>query len=331
MKLQARHIFFTKICAIVLLSLAGAWLFLKQLLFSSMLLLLVIVSLAVSLYYDRKKMIGRMEQMIASIRHADFSSHFVHQDSSDELSRLSQEMNEALDTFRSQANDEMRDEAETQAWQKLISVLTHEIMNSITPIISLSETLSEQELSDEVDVENYRVMKRAMDTIHRRGKGLLSFVENYRKLTRLPQPSIQSIHLQSMFQSLQQLMASNGITFDYEVYPKQLILQADKAMVEQLLLNLLKNAHEASAEVAESKIEMKAEKVGSEIHISVADNGQGISPEAIEKIFIPFYSTKTSGSGIGLTLCRQIALRHRGKIVVKSDKKGSKFTVVFPE
>ncbi len=331
MKLQARHIFFLKITAIMLLSLVGAWLFLKQLLFSSMLLLLLIVALAVSLYYDRKKMIGRMEQMIASIRHADFSSHFVHHGSGDELSRLSQEMNEALDAFRSHAHDAMRDEAETQAWQKLISVLTHEIMNSITPIISLSETLSEQELSNEVDVENYRIMKRAMDTIHRRGKGLLSFVENYRKLTRLPQPTIQPIAIQPMLQSLRQLMASGGITFNYEVYPEQLILKADKTMVEQLLLNLLKNAHEASAASSEPRIEVKAEKLGSEIHISVSDNGHGIAPEAIEKIFIPFYSTKSNGSGIGLTLCRQIALRHKGKIVVKSDNKGSKFTVVFPE
>ncbi len=303
----------------------------KQMLFSSILLLFLIVALAVSLYYDRKKMIGRMEQMIASIRHVDFSSHFVDQASGDELSRLSKEMNEALDAFRSHAHDAMRDEAETQAWQKLISVLTHEIMNSITPIISLSETLSEQELSDEMDVENYRIMKRAMDTIHRRGKGLLSFVENYRKLTRLPQPTIQLIAIQPMLQSLQQLMASGGVTFDYKVYPEQLILKADKSMVEQLLLNLLKNAHEASAVVSESKVEVKAEKIGSEIHISVSDNGQGISPEAIEKIFIPFYSTKADGSGIGLTLCRQIALRHKGKIVVKSDRKGSKFTVMFPE
>lgn len=303
----------------------------KQLLFSSILLLLLIVALAVSLYYDRKKMIGRVEQMIASIRHADFSSHFVHHGSGDELSRLSQEMNEALDAFRSHAHDTMRDEAETQAWQKLISVLTHEIMNSITPIISLSETLSEQELSEEVDVENYRIMKRAMDTIHRRSKGLLSFVENYRKLTRLPQPTIQPIAIQPMLQSLRQLMASGGITFNYEVYPEQLILKADKTMVEQLLLNLLKNAHEASAASSEPRIDVKAEKLGNEIHISVSDNGHGISPEAIEKIFIPFYSTKSNGSGIGLTLCRQIALRHKGKIVVKSDNKGSKFTVVFPE
>lgn len=331
MKLQARHIFFLKITAIVLLSLVVAWLYLKQLLFSSILLFIVIVALAVSLYYDRKKLISRMEQMIASIRHSDFSSHFVNRGSSDELSRLSQEMNEALDAFRSHAHDAMRDEAETQAWQKLISVLTHEIMNSITPIISLSETLSESETLDNTDSGSYRIMKQAMETIHRRSEGLLVFVENYRKLTRLPQPTVQPIHVHSMLKSLQQLLASSGINFSYSIYPEQLILKADKSMMEQLLLNLLKNAHEACTAQINSKIEVKAARVGNEIHLSVSDNGQGISAEAIEKIFIPFYSTKPSGSGIGLSICRQIMLRHRGKIVVKSDERGSRFTMVFPE
>ncbi len=101
-------------------------------------------------------------------------------------------------------------------------------------------------------------------------------------------------------------------------------------MTDQLLLNLLKNAHEACVTQSKSKIDIEAVKVGDEIHISVSDNGQGISPEAIEKIFIPFYSTKPSGSGIGLSICRQIMLRHKGKIVVRSDENGSKFTMVFP-
>ena len=331
MRFQTKHIFFLKIIAIVLLSLAGAWVFLKGLVFSAALILIGIISLAVSMYLDRKKLIGRIGQLIAGIRHSDFSTHFVKTASNDELSRLSQEMDEALDIFRSRAHDAMMDEAESQAWQKLISVLTHEIMNSITPIISLSETLSEREISDDTDSEAYSVMKQAMETIHRRSKGLLSFVENYRKLTRLPQPTVQPIHVQSMLKSMQQLVAPGGIEFTYSVYPDQLILKADKGMTDQLLLNLLKNAHEACVTQSQSKIGIKAEKVGDEIHISVSDNGHGISPEAIEKIFIPFYSTKPTCSGIGLSICRQIMLRHKGKIVVKSDESGSKFTMVFPE
>lgn len=155
-------------------------------------------------------------------------------------------------------------------------------------------------------------------------------MENYRKLTRLPQPTVQPILVQALLSSLQQLMLSSGIMFRFAIYPEQLILKADKAMVEQLLLNLLKNAHEASYTQLNPKIELKAQKVGDEVHISVSDNGHGISPEALDKIFIPFYSTKNDGSGIGLSLCRQIMLRHKGKIAVKSDKHGTIFTLHFP-
>lgn len=129
---------------------------------------------------------------------------------------------------------------------------------------------------------------------------------------------------------MQLLVAPGGIQFTYSVYPDQLILKADKGMTDQLLLNLLKNAHEACVTQPKPEIDVNAEKVGGEIHISVSDNGQGISPEAIKKIFIPFYSTKPSGSGIGLSICRQIMLRHKWKIVVRSDENGSKFTMVFP-
>lgn len=331
MKPNSNHILALKIAVIVLLSLAAAWVFTKGLIFSAALILVAIVAVSVSIYYDRKKLIGKIEQLIAGIRHSDFSTHFIHNSSNDELSRLSREMNEALDIFRSRTHDAMMDEAESQAWQKLISVLTHEIMNSITPIISLSETLSEDDSPNDADAETYRTMKRAMETIHRRSKGLLSFVENYRKLTRLPQPTIQPILVQKMLESIQQLVASQNICFTYSVYPEQLIVKADKGMLDQMLLNLLKNAHEACTAQSSPKIDVKGEKIGSEIHISVSDNGQGISPEAIEKIFIPFYSTKPAGSGIGLSLCRQIMLRHKGKIVVKSDEKGSKFTLIFPE
>lgn len=168
MKIQSKYLFIIKIISLTLLSLISAWLFLKGLVFSAVLVLIGIVGIAVSIYRDRKKLIERMKQLIAGIRHSDFSTYFVNTGSNDELSRLSQEMNEALNVFRSHTHDAMMDEAETQAWQKLISVLTHEIMNSITPIISLSETLSERELPDEADIEAYGLMKQAMETIHRR-------------------------------------------------------------------------------------------------------------------------------------------------------------------
>jgi len=102
-------------------------------------------------------------------------------------------------------------------------------------------------------------------------------------------------------------------------------------MVEQLLLNLLKNAKEACEGMVAPKIELRAERIGSSVQITVSDNGQGIAPEALDKIFIPFYSTKANGSGIGLSLCRQIVIRHRGKISVQSDSQGSRFQIEFPD
>ena len=329
MKLSSKYIFIIKISILVCLSLLGAWLVLKMLYFSAALVFLLMASLSVSIYYDRKKLIDKMERMIAGIRHSDFSYHFTDTASNDELNRLYREMNEALDIFRSRTQHSMMDEAETQAWQKLISVLTHEIMNSIAPIISLSETLSERDAAPQPSAEEYRLMKQAMETIHRRGKGLLTFVENYRKLTRVPEPTLQPIRLDRMFISLQQLVSSEGIHFSHSIYPENLVLNADSNMVEQALINLIKNAHEACQHQPYPKLDVKAAQIGSEIHISITDNGTGISPEAIDKIFIPFYSTKPHGSGIGLSLSRQIMIRHKGKISVKSDENGSVFTMRF--
>ncbi|MCE1155543.1 MAG: sensor histidine kinase, partial [Bacteroidales bacterium] len=188
MKLQARYLFVIKIAAIVLLALAGAWLMLKGLYFSAILVLVVIVSLAVSVYLDRRKLISRMERMISSIQNSDFSFHLPETTTKDELHNLSAEMEEALQAFRRQTQSSFMDEAETQAWQKLISVLTHEIMNSIAPIISLSETLSDTAETPALPTEDeYKNMQQAMRIIHRRSKGLLSFVENYRKLTKIPE------------------------------------------------------------------------------------------------------------------------------------------------
>ena len=313
----------------MILSLVGAWLHVNDLYFSASIMLLIIIVVAASIYYDRKRLFGRVEHLISSIQYEDFSTHFVINNKKDELSQLSKEMNEALEAFRNRSADAMMGETEAMAWQKLISVLTHEIMNSITPIISLSETLSEQAEIAKLNEENYKIMLQAMETIHRRSEGLLIFIENYRKLTRLPQPVVHPFALKTLFVSLQQLLASNNIVFTYSIYPEQLILNADKGMVEQVLINLLKNAHEACQNKENSKIDVKANKIGDEIHISVSDNGQGILPEVIEKVFIPFYSTKTNGSGIGLSICQQIMIRHKGRLMVQSDDRETKFTMVF--
>jgi signal transduction histidine kinase len=319
-----------RIAAIVLLSLSAAWLFLHTLYFSTLLVLIVIMVVSISLYHDRRRLITRMEQMISGIRHADYSFHYPQNSSEEELNRLSKEMDEALQQFREQAQHAYMDEAETEAWQKLISVLTHEIMNSIAPIISLSETLGKEEALSFQSDEEFRNMQRAMQTIHRRSAGLLTFVENYRKLTRIPQPVMQPIRVADLFKSLQQLVEADQICFAYSCYPEQLVFRADRNMVDQMLINLLRNANEATAQIPVPQIQIDARQEGDSVRITVTDNGCGISAEAMGKVFIPFYSTKSGGSGIGLSLCRQMMLLHKGTISVSSNGEGTRITLQFP-
>ncbi len=240
------------------------------------------------------------------------------------------ELTEAIESFiERQALSESEIAAADDALD-LISVLTHEIMNSIAPIISLSETLGKEESSSFQSEEECRNMRRAMQTIHRRSAGLLTFVENYRQLTRIPQPLIQTIRAAVLLRSLQLLVEADQIRFTYSCYPGQLLFRADRNMVDQMLINLLKNAAEATEDRPDPVIQIDARQVGSEVQITVSDNGTGISPEAIDKVFIPFYSTKTKGSGIGLSLCRQMMIHHKGRITVSSDDQGSRFTLFFP-
>lgn len=330
MKIPSRYLYMIRIAAIVLLSLSAAWLFLHTLYFSTLLVLIVIMVVSISLYRDRRRLITRMEQMISGIRHADYSFHYPQNSSEEELNRLSKEMDEALQQFREQAQHAYMDEAETEAWQKLISVLTHEIMNSIAPIISLSETLGKEEALSFQSDEECRNMQRAMQTIHRRSAGLLTFVENYRKLTRIPQPVMQPIRVADLFKSLQQLVEADQICFTYSCYPEQLVFRADRNMVDQMLINLLRNANEATAQIPVPQIQIDARQEGDSVRITVTDNGCGISAEAMGKVFIPFYSTKSGGSGIGLSLCRQMMLLHKGTISVSSNGEGTRITLQFP-
>jgi len=330
MKIPSRYLYMFKIAAILLLSLSGAWLYMQKLYFSSLLLLIFILIVSVSLYYDRKKMISRMERMISGIRHADYSFHYPQNSSERELNRLSKEMDDALRHFREQAQHAYMEEAETEAWQKLISVLTHEIMNSIAPIISLSETLGKEEGATFQSEEECRNMRRAMQTIHRRSAGLLTFVENYRKLTRIPQPVMQPIRAADLFRSLQLLVEADQIHFTYSCYPEQLVFRGDRNMVDQMLINLLRNAHEATEQTASPQIRIDARQEGDSVRITVSDNGCGISAEAMGKVFIPFYSTKSGGSGIGLSLCRQMMLLHKGSVSLLSDGEGTAITLQFP-
>lgn len=220
---------------------------------------------------------------------------------------------------------------EMEAWQKLIRVLTHEIMNSITPIISLAETLSERDIEHPVSEKDYRIMHQAMQTIHRRSKGLLDFVENYRRLTRLPVPVLKETIVGELFSDLRKLFPDSSIVFDIKNPDVRLMI--DRSQIEQVLINLIKNAREATVEIPEPCIIIKYEKnlISNKAVFTVKDNGEGILPDVMDKIFVPFFTTKRNGSGIGLNLCKQIMSLHKGSISVISESgKGSCFTLTFP-
>lgn len=220
---------------------------------------------------------------------------------------------------------------ELEAWQNLTRVLRHEIMNSITPISSLTSTLKdvlEYDLQKkdghyELKTEGAEDLKEGLSTIENRSKGLIKFIDAYREYTSLPKPKLTSIRLKDMIEKVATLMKpdikKHEINFSYSCASEYLTIQADEEMIEQVLINLLKNAVEALAETKNPTLELRGLYDESSVKIEVIDNGAGIIKEAIEKIFVPFYSTKRTGSGIGLSLSRQIMQMHNGSITVESE------------
>ncbi|MDY3070303.1 MAG: HAMP domain-containing sensor histidine kinase [Parabacteroides sp.] len=214
---------------------------------------------------------------------------------------------------------------EMEAWQKLIRVLTHEIMNSITPIISLSETLGERCDTAE-SMRDTATVRHGIEVIHRRSKGLLDFVENYRRLTRIAPPVKNKIPVKEFFSDLKKLFPRPFISFS--LGNGGLCFYADRPQMEQVFINLIKNAIEACASKENPAIAISAQMEQDKIIFTVSDNGEGILPEVMERIFIPFFTTRRSGSGIGLSLCRQIITMHGGSIYATSkDGEGSTFVV----
>ncbi len=220
---------------------------------------------------------------------------------------------------------------ELEAWQNLTRVLRHEIMNSITPISSLTSTLREileqdlikKEDNYELKTEGAEDLREGLNTIESRSKGLIKFIDAYREYTSLPQPKIKNIRVKDLIEKVAQLLKpefkKTSIQFSYKSDSEYLTIQADEEMIEQVLINLIKNAIEALENLPNAKIELTGTYNDNAVIIEVSDNGPGIIPEAIERIFIPFFTTKKSGSGIGLALSRQIMQMHNGSLTVKSE------------
>lgn len=220
------------------------------------------------------------------------------------------------------------DSRETEAWQKLIRVLTHEIMNSITPIISLTELLTKYADSLEGDEETKTEMKQMLQTIGRRGNGLVRFMNSYREVSHLPHPLLKLYNAGELLKGVVQLMQNDTNDLHLSLPNVPLRLIADKEQIEQVLINLIRNARENEA----TQITLSAGITpGDHLFLRVTDNGTGIDPEVQERIFIPFFTTKPTGSGIGLTISRQIMHQHHGSITVQSKVgEGSTFTLLFP-
>ena len=218
------------------------------------------------------------------------------------------------------------EEREIEAWQKLIRVLTHEIMNSMTPISSLAGTvqgLVAESCGGAADSESLADVHAALRTIQARSEGLLRFVDGYRNLARVPQPDLKLFPAAELFASvaplLQDRLAARSVRLSASANPVGLELLADPDQLEQVLINLVINASDALAGVADPRVDIAAslDDRGRPV-IQVRDNGPGIAPDNLDKVFVPFFSTKEGGSGIGLSLSRQIMRLHGGSITVSS-------------
>lgn len=222
------------------------------------------------------------------------------------------------------------DEKELDSWRKLIRVMMHEIMNSITPVTSLSESLAGYFYKDgttvspkNIDTKTIETTIRGLEVIREQGKGLINFVESYRKITRLPAPEKKVFQVKNLIDHIRILSNSfdnaDHVGLSCSVTPPKLELYADEKLISQVLINLVKNAYQAIEGNKNAKIKINAvvNKAGHPT-ISIIDNGTGISDELMDKIFVPFFTTKENGSGIGLSISRQIMQLHGGSLKMSS-------------
>ncbi len=234
------------------------------------------------------------------------------------------------------------DEKELDSWMKLIRVLMHEIMNSIAPITSLSESLSKlftidgkMVLREQIDEKTISTTARGLSVIGEQGNGLIQFVESYRKLTRLPKPDKKLFRVEELVNRMKVLYSSlensGNVKFAISVNPPEMELFADENLISQVLLNLLKNALEALNGKADGVIRIIVKVANNNRpEITVADNGPGIPEEIMEQVFVPFFTTRENGSGIGLSLSRQIMRLHGGSLQVRSiPGKETVFSMIF--
>jgi signal transduction histidine kinase len=211
-------------------------------------------------------------------------------------------------------------------------------MNSVTPMASLSETMQtmlSNKPSGQIGDETIQDIRFSLNTIQKRSERLIEFVGNYRRLTRVPKPVIQTVNVQSFFLNFENLMreemARNAIVLTQDINGERLEVKMDPTLIEQVLINLVRNSIHALEEQMEKRIGIHAYTEDKAVVLEVSDNGKGIPEKELKEIFVPFFSTKKDGSGIGLSLSKQIMSLHGGRIKVSSVvNEGTSFYLVFP-
>ena len=232
------------------------------------------------------------------------------------------------------------EQGEIEAWQKLTRVMAHEIINSVSPVTLLSSGMLQSfekegkvKEAREVRDDEIKTSVESLKAIKKRSQGLTKFVESYRSIAKIPEPKLSTFSIKELFEQVhifeKKDLESRKIAFQFHVYPESLMLTADEKLIEQVLINLVKNAMDALDGSQSPEINLKSFESEGNVIIKVQDNGGGIQVENIDNIFVPFFTTKDTGSGIGLSFSRQIMRAHKGKILVLSQPGETEFTLVF--
>ena len=232
---------------------------------------------------------------------------------------------------------------EINTWQKLVNIISHEIVNSAIPITNLAgmtaqmleDESGEVQKPQEIEESVTEDIHHSLRIIESRTQGLINFVKATKSITDIPKPNLRVVFIRDLFDRIAILhkarFREKGVRFEMEIVPSELSIEADLELIEQVIINLIQNALEAMNDIADPSLSLKASRNGSNLtQISVSDNGPGISDEVLEHIFLPFYSTKSNNSGIGLSLSQQIMMLHHGRLEVSSVlQKGATFIMAF--
>ncbi|MDO4497922.1 MAG: HAMP domain-containing sensor histidine kinase [Bacteroidales bacterium] len=274
------------------------------------------VVVIVTAYHVRESDRKKLEYMLDAFE--DGESNFRFQDNT--------RFNRTLNRIKWLA-ERRRQQQEQESWTKLIRVLTHEIMNTVSPIASLSEALSRSAGNPEAEMD----VKAGLETISQSSKDLIRFVQSYRELAGVAKPVLKALMLDDLVHQVLELTreqcSAAGVECTYRPKSDDILIYADESQISRILINLIKNAIQAEAHHIRITAEIDAEE---QTHIHVSNDGLPITPESQEQIFIPFFTTKQEGSGIGLSLSRQIMRAHNGTLdLTRSDAVCTEFTLVF--